>query len=75
MAPAVVNIQPINARELEKVKPHTGEIKVQDLRVPVKSLDSTANSDEILGPKRDIIIFSGEFGYKETDGCCIVGPC
>ncbi|PWW78260.1 HAD-like protein [Tuber magnatum] len=58
MAPAVVNTQPISALELEKTKPHAGEIKVQDLRVPVKCLDSTANSDDVLGPKRDIIIFS-----------------
>lgn len=60
MAPTAVNTQPINAPEFDKVKPHTGEIKVQDLRVPVKSLDGTASSDDILGPKRDIIIFSGE---------------
>lgn len=56
MAPAVVNTQPINAPELERVKPHTGEIKVQDLRVPTKSLEY---ADGDLGPKRDIIIFSG----------------
>ncbi|KAI5840417.1 HAD-like domain-containing protein [Morchella snyderi] len=55
MAPAVVNTQPINAPELERAKPHTGEVKVQDLRVPTKSLEY---ADGDLGPKRDIIIFS-----------------
>lgn len=57
MAPAVVNTQPVNAPELEKAKPHTGEIKVQDLRVPTKSLETYADGE--LGSKRDIIIFSG----------------
>lgn len=63
MAPAVVNTQPINAPELERAKPHTGEIKVQDLRVPTKSLEY---ADGDLGPKRDIIIFSGVLFLKES---------
>jgi len=57
MAPAVVNSQPINASKLEKTKPHTGEIKVQDLRTPTKNLETWADGE--LGSKRDIIIFSG----------------
>lgn len=57
MAPAVVNIQSINGPELERVKPHTGEIKVQDLRVPTRGLETYADGE--LGSKRDIIIFSG----------------
>jgi len=56
MAPAVVNPQPINASELERPKPRTGEIKVQDLRVPTKSLETYGDNE--LGTKRDIIIFS-----------------
>lgn len=63
MAPAVVNSQPINAPELEKAK-HTGEIKVQDLRVPTKSLETYADGE--LGSKRDIIIFSGMTIDKNT---------
>lgn len=57
MTPAVVT-QPIDAQEPERTKPYTGEIKVQDLRVPAKSLETYA-ADSELGSKRDIIIFSG----------------
>jgi hypothetical protein len=63
MAPAVVDTKPVNAPELERAKPHTGELKVQDLRVPARSVE---NSDD-LGPKRDIIIFSGTVGRNEQD--------
>lgn len=56
MTPAVVT-QPIDAREPERTKPYTGEVKVQDLRVPAKSSETYADSE--LGSKRDIIIFSG----------------
>jgi 2,3-diketo-5-methylthio-1-phosphopentane phosphatase len=56
MAPAIVNSQPINASKLEKTTPHTGEIKVQDLRTPTKKLETWADGE--LGSKRDIIIFS-----------------
>lgn len=57
MAPAVVNTQSINGHEPERAKPHTGEIKVQDLRVPTRSVETYADGE--LGSKRDIIIFSG----------------
>jgi 2,3-diketo-5-methylthio-1-phosphopentane phosphatase len=57
MAPSVVQTQPIGAPRLGKAKPYAGEVKVQDLRTPVKSIASDTNPDD-LGPKRDIIIFS-----------------
>jgi hypothetical protein len=57
MAPHNTNNDPSKAPELEKNKPNLGGATAQDLRVPIKSSDS---SDDLSGMnKRDIIIFSG----------------
>lgn len=69
MAPAVVNTQSINGHESERAKPHAGEIKVQDLRVPTRSVETYADGE--LGSKRDIIIFSG-MNRDFSAGSCFV---
>jgi hypothetical protein len=57
MSPHTTNNDPSKAPELEKPKPNLGGATAQDLRVPIKSSDS---SDDLTGMnKRDIIIFSG----------------
>lgn len=74
MAPAVVSAHTITTAEVERSKPFTGEVKVQDLRVPVKSVEAhvEANPDD-LGPKRDIIIFSGTSGSQESHKIILSG--
>jgi len=58
MAPHVLSSDPAGAApELERAKPNLGGATPQDLRIPIKSSES---SDDLAGlSKRDIIIFSG----------------
>jgi hypothetical protein len=58
MAPHVLFADPVKAPELEKSKPVLGGTTTQDLRVPVKTVESSDDLSSLS--KRDIIIFSGD---------------
>lgn len=57
MAPHVLSTDPVKAPEPEKSKPNLGGATTQDLRVPIRSVESSDDLSSLS--KRDIIIFSG----------------
>ncbi|KAF8251074.1 HAD-like protein [Wilcoxina mikolae CBS 423.85] len=56
MAPHVLLTDPVKAPEPEKSKPNLGGATTQDLRVPIKTVESSDDLSSLS--KRDIIIFS-----------------